>query len=961
MSTNAFTPSIDSLYERGLFFLRESEFKAAELYFNQILDISSKNAEAYWGLLLADHQCKESSELYTRLGIPLNNDKYFISALQYADDKQRKEWMAVSDLVMLACHKKVLENVIVKNEFLAKKWASYYESGSNGEGAFIKDNQLLLEAINEVSLSPKLLLQLYVKYSAFDSPIENSVVSSLKEIAANQYSEYMKVLFGKIVRPPFDYPDHDIEIWANPTQNEFKSNIGLDGNSASVTDRYFFLAEQIFTANSGGTNTYKKIEFCYETAIRLDAKEEYIAKRNAFYEKAVMQSNAEKEEIAYIISVSPPHAKYFWQYVLKYTDHFSLGLNDCIKDKGFHAFIQKNRNAYHTEDVSAIINAQKEQAAFSEETYKTILGDITPYAEKALEYASPSEADEFRSSFENYKKSLFEQNANNLEIIEKRIAQIKDKVARDDKEGKKKSSGKTIFVTLLSIVALSLNIPIFLLLKYTLAPSIDILKHSIIITYLAILGISLAILILQIIMTGKITKFSFRKSKYGLSIGCKFFVKAARVLSVIALPFTVLALIYSYINFPKNMKTVAISNIDELRYIQNAPACTFSLEADLDFENALFKGIKTFKGELKGNGHSIKNIQLPEDGFIATNKGSVSDLSFISPSSATRLRIVPDNRGRLKGITVAEVPLKAENRFTGISWRNRGEILQCNVRNITGTCDYFTGMCGYNEKNIVGCSVDGIDVTVSSQNATNAVGFAETNTGNIVGCSFSGNLTNVSGDASGFIDQNRGKDSKIERCYSSGNISGIQVLSGFVSNMECGTLLNCYSVMNIVQNCCQYTDFVGGLICQLSPRDEMSEIRIQNCYFDGKISFTSSDYMNKYEYVGGLVAYTRNFSDLKNYNISFNSCFSTASFDFSGAPQGEQYINIKDSLLLHFEKIYFASEQIDKYLNVVGEKNIVDANSILNRNFIIETLGWSDDIWNIEDGQFPTLKPYVAE
>ena len=47
MSGDLFEPNTEALFERGLFFLKEQEFKAASLYFNQILDIDPQNAKAF--------------------------------------------------------------------------------------------------------------------------------------------------------------------------------------------------------------------------------------------------------------------------------------------------------------------------------------------------------------------------------------------------------------------------------------------------------------------------------------------------------------------------------------------------------------------------------------------------------------------------------------------------------------------------------------------------------------------------------------------------------------------------------------------------------------------------------------------------------------------------------------------------------------------------------------------------
>ena len=56
-------PGVTSLLERGKLFLEDGDFKSADEYFDKVLDIDPKCAEAYWGKLLALYNVKDNDAL----------------------------------------------------------------------------------------------------------------------------------------------------------------------------------------------------------------------------------------------------------------------------------------------------------------------------------------------------------------------------------------------------------------------------------------------------------------------------------------------------------------------------------------------------------------------------------------------------------------------------------------------------------------------------------------------------------------------------------------------------------------------------------------------------------------------------------------------------------------------------------------------------------------------------------
>ena len=161
-----------------------------------------------------------------------------------------------------------------------------------------------------------------------------------------------------------------------------------------------------------------------------------------------------------------------------------------------------------------------------------------------------------------------------------------------------------------------------------------------------------------------------------------------------------------------------------------------------------------------------------------------------------------------------------------------------------------------------------------------------------------------------------GSAHKIENCWSSGNITatgndlytdvsyggGIAGMAEYISN--------CYSTANVSSNAQNYS-YAGGIV----GKAIYSSVSIGNCFSVGDVI---GDSRSSYDaYCGRIVAETTDSDEIVN-------CYADS------------------------------SQTITK--NSTSYGTLQFTHTLQSENFIYNTLGWSSDIWQINEGGFPTLK-----
>lgn len=196
-----------SLIERGFNYLSVDEFEKAVTYFDRALDINAHNYQAYFGLLLAERQCKciDAKDLI-ELGFCIDQDNNYKFALQYADDNQKQELTSIAKKSTFMCHVKIVE-LISQHKFRpAFLRAVKYSTSKFADAQLVYAHSALLrdcnpsETTRETPKALLLLLKIYegdVSLSEIDETIHLS--STVKKMYVNYMNRVLDELSKKII------------------------------------------------------------------------------------------------------------------------------------------------------------------------------------------------------------------------------------------------------------------------------------------------------------------------------------------------------------------------------------------------------------------------------------------------------------------------------------------------------------------------------------------------------------------------------------------------------------------------------------------------------------------------------------------------------------------------------------------------------------------------------------------
>ena len=258
------------------------------------------------------------------------------------------------------------------------------------------------------------------------------------------------------------------------------------------------------------------------------------------------------------------------------------------------------------------------------------------------------------------------------------------------------------------------------------------------------------------------------------------------------------------------------------------------------------------------------------------------------------------------------------------------DMIQTNWTSIGTISQPFTGIFdgnGYCVKNI----------RISSS------GFFDVNEGEIKNLGLE-NLTIISnGDVGGLVRKNQGT---ISKCYVTGKITTTSYIcrAGGLVGENIGTISNCYALCDVTATATENSlCAVGGLV-------GFSSGEINNCYASGKIKGTSEKWVAN---VGCLVGET---------SSVITNCFATGTVSSSAKEYSRSggIIGVGNwkGTNCWYGGIKFTVKKGSSYTyeptNVYGAE--INVETLKTVKFQKETLGWSSDIWNFVEGQYPTLK-----
>ena len=458
--------------------------------------------------------------------------------------------------------------------------------------------------------------------------------------------------------------------------------------------------------------------------------------------------------------------------------------------------------------------------------------------------------------------------------------------------------------------------------------------------------------------------------------------------------------LYAYFN-----ESIPISTIEELFAIEQYTTNSYFLKNDIDCEGAVLTGsILDFAGSFDGEGHRIYNfvyqpVAAANSGIFATNGGTIKNITFADFSYTLNNQningsngfLVGTNNGTVENIHLTNASLSYthtstggsnyqatysySSTFGGLIGKNSGNVVDCSFVNSTLYLKAYTSswydsgvakatfdgaaLIGKNESNgnIKNCNID-IDITLRSQNDGTSsysgnksyFGFgilSAYNEGKINDC-------NVKAEANASANENRTREfyfgglvyknlgeinqNSVDLSITCSGIFSYISVAGFVEN-NIGTINNSYANVNISNT---DSNAISGGFASYNTGG------IYKCYTTGKMN------------VGAATAGKGGFAGYNNGNI--NSCFADVNITATDNTNFGAIVGKADTAS-YITNSYYSIKAI---FTTNGEPQVfdlthaepIDPLSLTDKEFVVGTLGWSEDVWSFDENKFnyPTLK-----
>lgn len=431
----------------------------------------------------------------------------------------------------------------------------------------------------------------------------------------------------------------------------------------------------------------------------------------------------------------------------------------------------------------------------------------------------------------------------------------------------------------------------------------------------------------------------------------------------------------------------AISNVDELKSIELNGK--YSLVCDLNLQGIEWTPIgssdEMFTGLFNGSGFTISNFKLTSDadagmGLFGYNSGIIQNLKItdftinLSTSDGTVGGLVAYNYGLILDVstnaTIIVESTTTNGYVGGLVGNNAGEIINSySVGSITATALstlHVGGLVGINSKTI-SCSHSNATVSSRSGNQTSRSGRPYNYAGGLVGYN-SGNI--ATSYATGYVasrSYNYSSNATLKYwavCYAGGLIG---YNYNTVTNSYATGNVSAYARMRFDYSSAMDTDnystsYAGGLI-------GYNRSSITNCYALGNVT-SSSELASMYgnsnssdagphaSYAGGLIGY--NNSTISNCfavgNITISSTIpdliASTSLGYAGGLVGINNGTI--TMCSRYSGQTFSVTVSGTYSsNSLGTSRNLSV--LQSSSFYNSTIKWDSNVWNIVDGEYPTL------
>lgn len=1003
--------SIDALLERGNNFLLEEQFDQAHAYFNKVLDADAKNVKAYWGLVLAEHQCKDELTLLDR-GVPVDHDTNFGYVMKYADDNEAVYYRAIRDVLHVTCHLCFMNVARTGNVFVMKKWAAHYTAcDPNGPFAFYHQFFIRNGGLTVTAELPGALLSLYGVYTdallSMDiaqqlKPALTTLAEESKKKIADDYTKCMNELLGNTVSSRnVSTISQNAAMWALPAaefvkqyQRPITAPAGLDGYPDRMADRYMALVEAFEKRGFGPMVVKRHLHTFVDIAEQNGFDPAACA---AMREKLLVQILTDQQismdDLNFVISRHPNDFRPRWQQLMLMTNNLSAFGQDNTPDKTYDRFMNipaVSRSESQEQEIIAYLQKQRQDLL---DFRAQAVANATPCLNAAMAGAG-SQAADMQTKWNAYIAKLDFVTNERVARCDQRLAAATAHIAETNRKETAKANRNSVVKALLSLLITATAVPA---IWYVLGKFNDPLSiiRSFNRGWFYVIGMVAAVVagVVTFVLTANCAPKKTRFRGIGLMNVIRSVTPALCIVGYLG---AVGLLIASAVTFAGKVGTVAIKDVDDLVYLSHYSSGDFVLEADLDLDGKALEKLGKFKGTLDGADHKISNFKVEKGYWITKQNGTIQNLTL--EKATLKNALFKTNNGTLNGVTVTEATVKKTREKTAthsaiLMHINNGDVISCAIKDSTFTFTYGYMVDGYiggiaakSSGRIVASYVNGTTIEGSYvMNADSGMPYIyagtivghDTSEDGLLGCHSNATLKL---DMIDELYDPDGMTTKYPRATTM--IGGLAGGGKAEQSYFKGTLAINSAFIEGDHHRTSYIDnhfYIGGLLGSGEVKNSYSNCTIDAHFLDENNAYDPADTQ---EFVGGLVGYINTYSipsaencyakvactfeaHSGNYdyapligysrseaNPALKNCFNYGTQKITGSKGTITYSGRIASENIYYSKSMFPNENGDKY---------VSNSKIKTKSFVTKTLGWDTEIWKVTDDKLPTLKPYVVE
>ena len=1001
--------SISALLERGNNFLLEEQFDQASAYFNKVLDADAKNVEAYWGLVLTEHQCKDELTLLDR-GVPIDHDTNYGYVMKYANEEQALYYRAMCDILHFTCHLCFMNVARTGNVFVMKKWAAHYEAcDPNGPFAFYHKFFIGNGGLTTSSELPGALLSLHGAYTddMLSAQIERlkpalaALAGEAKQKIAADYTKCMNELLGTtLASRNASTVAQNAAVWALPAaafvkkyQVAVATPAGLDGYPDAMADRYMALVTAFENRGFGPMEVKRQLHILVDTAEQHGFDPAACA---AMREKLLVQilgdAAVSTDDLNFVIERHPNDHRPRLQQLMLLTNNLTWFGQDNTPDAKYDQFMKTaaiHRSEAQEREIIAYLQRQREDMlSFRAQ----IIANAEPCLNAAIANAG-GEAADIQTKWNAYIAKLNFVINERVARTDQRLAAAEAYIAETNRKATAKANRGSVVRAIVSLLITATVAPAIWFALNKLNNPMSILQ-SFNVTWFYVIGMAAAVVagLVTLVLTAKLAP---DKTKRFRGIGLMNVIRNINpALCIVGFVGALGLLIASAITFSGKVGTVAIQDADDLIYLSHNSSGDYVLAADIDVGGKALKKLGKFTGTIDGDGHTLSNFTVEKGYWITKQNGTIQNLTI--DKATLKNALIKTNNGTLNKVTVTEAKVTKTREKTAehtaiLMHNNDGDVISCAIKDSTLTFTY-----GYMVDGYIGGMVAKNDgrIVASYVNGTTIEGAYVMNADSGLPGIYAGTLVGRDSSEEGLLGCHSNSTLKldiIDELYDPDGVTtkyprATTMIGGLAGSGDAeqsyfkGTLAINSAFVEGDHHRTSYIDnyfYIGGLLGGGRVKNSYA-----NCTIDAHFTSEGFDASDSAEFVGGLVGYIHSYSltSAENCYAKVDCTFEAHSGTYDYAPligysRSEANPAVKNAFNYGTKKVTgskgtitysgrMASEGVYYSKSMFPNENgdaYVTTKKLKSKSFITKTLGWDTEIWKVTDGKLPTLKAYVVE